>query len=122
MIAAVEVTTRAGAMEGAAWVREEVTGQAAEVRVGAMELAAAMGAAGGVRVGPTESAAGVKAAAMGAAAWWTEQTREVAVTRLRSELTPSHLMSATPRGSWPRSRYAAIRAPTWSSFLRSNVA
>jgi hypothetical protein len=134
VIAAAEVTMRAGAMEAAAWVREEVTGAAAWVRVGAMESAAwvreeVTGAAAWVRVGAMESAAWVKEAAMGAAALATEQTREVAelqirrlVTRLLSGLTWSQLTSATPRGSWPGSRYATPRAPTWSLFLRSNVA
>jgi hypothetical protein len=125
-IAAAEVTLRAGAIEAAAWAREEVTGAEAWVRVGAMELAAwVMGAAAWVRAGATDPAAWV----MGAAAWATEQPREVAelqirrlVTRLLSGLTWSRLTSATPRGSWPGSRYATLRAPTWSLFLRSNVA
>jgi hypothetical protein len=117
LIAAAEVTLREGAMEAAAWAREEVTGAAAWVSAGPMELA----------VWVLGAEPGVKAEAMGAAASATEQAREEAehqirrpMWRLRSGLTWPRLASAPPRG-WPVSRDATLRASTWSLFLRSNV-
>jgi len=119
---AAEATMRAQAMGAAAWVRAGAT--EAAVRV----WKEASGVAVRVWEEATEVAAKEKEQSMGAVARVTEQLtrlpelqRRKVVPRLRGQ-TWSHLESALPRGSRPGSACATPGVPTWSLFLKSNVA